>query len=131
MNYFKVLFDRGQDGESEDWFSCQMPTGANPFINQQEIDAARRDMTEAAFNQEYLALFVDWEGSVFHRVPEAATAARRAGPESGHEYVIGCDWGRSNDYTLFRRVGQNGARHAGNGSFKPSPLRRAPPPAAR
>lgn len=101
MNYFKVLFDRGQDSEREDWFSCQMPTRANPFINPREIEAARRDMTEAAFNQEYLAQFLDWEGSVFHRISEAATATRRAAPESGHEYVIGCDWGRSNDYTVF------------------------------
>jgi hypothetical protein len=54
MNYFKVLFDRGQDGERDDWASWQMPTRANPFLDPQEIEAARRDMTEAAFNQEYL-----------------------------------------------------------------------------
>src|SRR5712692_307722 len=101
MNYFKVLFDRGQDGEREDWSSWQMPTSANPFINPQEIEAARQDMTEAAFNQEYLALFVNWEGSVFRRVGEAATATSKKGPEPGHEYIIGCDWGRSHDYTVF------------------------------
>jgi phage FluMu gp28-like protein len=101
MNYFKVLFDRGQDVEREDWAGWQMPTSANPFIDPQEIEAARRDLTEGAFNQEYLALFVDWEGSVFHRVLEAATAASRTEREPGHEYTIGCDWGRSNDYTVF------------------------------
>ena len=74
INYFKVLFDRGQDCEREDWASWQMPTSANPFINSQEIEAARLDMTETAFNQEYLAQFVNWEGSVFRRVGEAATA---------------------------------------------------------
>jgi len=101
MNYFKHLFDRGQDCEREDWASWQMPTGANPFIDPLEIEAARLDLTEAAFNQEYLALFVDWEGSVFHRVGEAATANIRTEPESGHDYVIGCDWGRAHDYTVF------------------------------
>ena len=101
MNYFKILFDRGQDCERDDWASWQMPTSGNPFIDPLEIQAARLDMTEAAFNQEYLALFQDWEGSVFHRVVEAATATQRTVPEAGHDYVIGCDWGRSNDYTVF------------------------------
>jgi hypothetical protein len=34
-------------------------------------------------------------------VGEAATVAVRTQPEAGHHYVIGCDWGRSNDYTVF------------------------------
>ena len=59
------------------------------------------DLTESAFNQEYLALFVNWEGSVFRRVGEAATASGTTKPEPDHDYVIGCDWGRSNDYTVF------------------------------
>ena len=101
MNYFKVLFDRGGDSTWQDWASWQMPTVANPFLDPEEIAAARLDLTEAAFNQEYLALFVNWEGSVFRRVGEAATATRRMQPEVGHDYVIGCDWGRSNDYTVF------------------------------
>jgi hypothetical protein len=101
MNYFKQLFDRGQDPEREDWASWQMPTSANPHMAAEEIEAARLDLTETAFNQEYLALFVNWEGSVFRRVGEAATAIPLSKPEAGHDYVIGCDWGRSNDYTVF------------------------------
>jgi hypothetical protein len=38
---------------------------------------------------------------VFRRVGEAATAAEKRRPELGHAYVIGCDWGRSKDYTVF------------------------------
>jgi len=101
MNYFKRLFDRGQDAERPDWASWQMPTSANPYIPPWEIESARLDLTESAFNQEYLALFVNWEGSVFRHVGEAATATALWRPETGHDYVIGCDWGRSNDYTAF------------------------------
>ena len=101
MNYLKALFDHGQDPTQVDWASWQMPTGENPHIDAAEIDAARRDITEAAFNQEYLALFISWEGSVFRRVGEAATASARTQRETGHQYVLGCDWGRSNDYTVF------------------------------
>src|ERR1700720_2139571 len=70
MSYFKRLFDRGQDQANEDWASWQMPTSENSYIRPEEIRAARLDLTEAAFNQEYLALFVNWEGSVFRRVSE-------------------------------------------------------------
>jgi hypothetical protein len=101
MNYFKMLFDRGQDPEQTEWASWQMPTAENPRIAPDEIESARLDMTEGAFNQEYLALFVNWEGSVFRRVGEAATAPWKTKPEAGHHYVIGCDWGRSHDYTVF------------------------------
>ena len=101
LNYFKMLFDRGQDAEREDWASWQMPSSANPCLSPEEIDSARMDLSEAAFNQEYLALFVNWEGSVFRGVGEAATAMPRKQPEDGHDYVIGCDWGRSQDYTVF------------------------------
>ena len=101
MNYFKRLFDQGQDRASKDWACWQMPTGKNPYIRPEEIEAARWDLTEAAFNQEYLALFVNWEGSVFRQVGEAATVLPGMHPDPAHQYVIGCDWGRAYDYTVF------------------------------
>jgi hypothetical protein len=101
MSYFKRLFDLGQDPTREEWASWQMPTASNPFIEPMEIEAARVDMSEAAFNQEYLALFVNWEGAVFRRVLEVATAQPQSGPQDGHSYVIGVDWGKTIDYTVF------------------------------
>jgi hypothetical protein len=78
-----------------------MPTSENPYIDPAEIEAASLDLTESAFNQEYLALFVNWEGRAFRRVGEAATVMARMNPEAGHDYAIGCDWADSNDYTVF------------------------------
>jgi hypothetical protein len=78
-----------------------MPTASNPYIDSAEIEAARLDMTEGMFAQEFLAQFIAWEGAVFRGILEAATAPWNAEPESRHEYVIGCDWGRSLDYTVF------------------------------
>lgn len=101
MNYFKRLFDLGQDPSRDEWASWQMPTSSNPFIEPLEIEAARVDMSEAAFNQEYLAQFVNWEGAVFRRILEVATAEPQSGPVAGHSYVIGVDWGKTVDYTVF------------------------------
>ena len=45
LNYFKVLFDYGCDGQRQDWMSWQMPTSATPFIDPEEIEAARQELT--------------------------------------------------------------------------------------
>jgi hypothetical protein len=100
MNDFKAYFGRGQDPERDDWASWQMPTASNPYIAAEEIEAARQDLTEAAFSQEFLAQFVSWEGAVFRRVMECATSEPKDAPEAGHEYCIGVDWGRSHDFTV-------------------------------
>ena len=100
MNYFKTLFDRGQDPSFKNWASWQMPNSENPFMPSAEIEEARQG-SESAFNQEWLAQFINGEGSVFRHVVEAATIVPGGKPEAGHAYVIGCDWGRSNDPTAF------------------------------
>lgn len=101
MNDFKTLYDYGQNPSRPEWNSWQMPTSDNPFIMPEEIEAARQDITEGAFSQEYLAQFVVWEGAVFRKILEAASAEERSGPDSAHLYVIGVDWGKSRDYTVF------------------------------
>jgi len=99
-NYFKTLFDRGQDPQQEDWASWQMPTSANPFLDPDEIEAAKKDCSEAKYNQEYRACFLNSQGSVFRRVHEAVTTEAHF-PDASHQYIIGCDWGRVHDYTVF------------------------------
>lgn len=100
MNYFRSLYDRGQDALHPTWASWQMPTATNPHMSPAEIEEARKDMHELAFNQEYLAQFVSFEGSVFRNVQAAACAVAQDGPRETHEYVFGIDWGRSLDYTV-------------------------------
>jgi hypothetical protein len=100
FNYFKALYDRGQDSEQPDWKSWTYPTSSNPFIAQSEIDAAQRELPESTFAQEYLAAFVSDETSVFRRLLEAATLQPQA-PIEGHQYVVGCDWGKVSDFSVF------------------------------
>lgn len=54
---FKDLCDRG--GVEEGWQSWHYPTSANPHITPEEIEAARRDLPDWLFAQEYLAEFTD------------------------------------------------------------------------
>ena len=57
-NDFYKLFQRGVSGDVN-WKSWQMTTYDNPYIDPAEIDDAKRDLPEIAFNQEYLAEFAD------------------------------------------------------------------------
>jgi phage terminase large subunit-like protein len=61
---------------------------------------ARERVPDRTYRQEWLAEFVDDGGGVFRRVLEAATGTVQDDPIDGHNYVMGVDWGKSNDYTV-------------------------------
>jgi hypothetical protein len=103
-NFFRTIFAWGQDAAYPEWRSWQMPTSANPFISATEIEAARQGSPERYFAQEYEAIFLQDGGGVFRRVAEAATAERQEQALEGHQYVIGVDWGRTNDATVFKVI---------------------------
>lgn len=103
-NEFYELWKRGEKGEG-DWQSFQFPTSANPFIDPAEIEAARLDLPELTFRQEYLAEFVQLAGAMFRRewfeiIEEAPEDAR---------YVRYWDLAASTkttaDYTVGGKVG--------------------------
>lgn len=98
-NWFWRLWQRGQDDSEPDWQSWAFPTIDNPYIAAGEIEAARRDLPERVYQQEYEALFLDDAGGVFRGVMAAATLQPQ-GPATGRQYVMGVDWGKSADYTV-------------------------------
>jgi hypothetical protein len=103
FNFFKTVYDRGQDGEQPDWQSWTFPTSANPYIDPVEIEAARRELPESVFSQEYLAAFIADETAVFRGLLHACVLDPNA-PIEGHTYVVGCDWGKLNDFSVFSVV---------------------------
>jgi len=62
-NYFFTLYQRGLDPENKDWKSWRKPTTDNPYILDAEIEAARQELPERVFQQEYLAEFLEGEGA--------------------------------------------------------------------
>jgi hypothetical protein len=102
-NFFWNVFQRGQDREQHDWVSWQMPTTANPFINPTEVEAARRELPERTFAQEYLAQFLEDGGGVFRGVRACATLPGFLEPDpkaKPRATVMGVDWGKSEDFTV-------------------------------
>lgn len=99
LNYFHSLFQRGLDPEQREWRAWQQPTANNPFIAADEIEAARAELPERVFAQEYLAQFLEDGAGVFRKVTEAATL-EPGSPQPKHWYAMGIDWGKLNDFTV-------------------------------
>lgn len=101
-NFFRTIYNWGQDDLKPDWKSWRMPSASNTTLTDldKEIEAARLELPERVFQQEYLAEFIDDAGGVFRRVLEAACATAQDGALEGHSYIIGIDWGKYNDFTV-------------------------------
>ena len=97
-NWLWEIYQRGVSGE-EGWQSWTFPTSSNPYIAKEEIEAAKRDLPEMIFRQEYLAEFIDDAGGVFRRVQEAAVLEPRE-YEEGKQYIAGVDVAASVDFTV-------------------------------
>ncbi|MBZ0306096.1 MAG: hypothetical protein K8I82_08525, partial [Anaerolineae bacterium] len=98
-NWFWQLYSKGLDPLENEWVSWQMPTRANLLIPASEISAARRDMPERMYQQEFEALFLEDYGVVFRGVLDCVRTEKSR--HRMHEPVVmGLDWGRVNDYTV-------------------------------
>lgn len=68
-NYLYELYKRGQDSQNVMrglWESWQFPTITSPFIPVSEIEAAKADMDDKSFKQEFEASFETMSGRVYY-----------------------------------------------------------------
>ena len=96
MNGFYTLYNQ----QGDEWARWQMSSYKNPHIPAEELDSLKSLMPERAFSQELLAQFLEDGGGVFRNVRSAAIGKVQEA-EKDHQYIIGADWGRSNDATVF------------------------------
>ena len=107
MNYFAELFRRG--GVRDGWVSLTAPSTDNPYLPPGWMEDKRHTMPERVFRQEVLAQFLDTGAGVFRgvdRLPECEWLDAAAGREG---YVIGVDWARHDDFTVFCVLRHDGA----------------------
>lgn len=102
-NWFYRWYQRGQSVDHPDVASWQAPTYQNPHVPDSEIDDARGDMPKRAFQQEYLADFIDDAGGVFQGIRDRNVASYEfpVDPaETEGPYAIGVDFARMADWTV-------------------------------
>ena len=98
-NWFRELYQLGNDPLQTEWASFHFPTAANPLIPRHELEEIQRVTPEHVWKAEYLARFSNSGGQVFRRIAAAVAADPFQQPQPGHTYVAGIDWGRNHDFT--------------------------------
>lgn len=64
-NYFKDFYERGFSSEFPTWVSVHSTWKDNPRMTEEDTAEARRGMSRAEFEQEYMASFVTMEGQIY------------------------------------------------------------------
>ena len=66
MNWFYDLYQRGQDQTEEEWSSYQYTTVQGGWVDQQEIEQAKRDLDSKTYRQEYEATWESYSGVIYN-----------------------------------------------------------------
>lgn len=95
-NFFHSLFRKGESGDPG-WSSWRLGTIANPYMEPDEIEEARRDLPEHVFEQEYLGIPADDSGNPFGiEAVRACVAPLSTAPP----VAFGVDLAKSYDWTV-------------------------------
>ena len=114
-NWFAEFFQRGYTDQFPEWASVKATYHENPRISDEDIAEAKKTMSEAEFNQEYMADFNTYEGQIWGFSHENCIADLSeidtskmdvfAGMDVGYKdptafCVIGYDWDAEKYYLL-------------------------------
>ena len=104
-DWFYNMFELGQNPEYPNYASVRMEQGDNPYINQEEVEAAKKVLPDAIYRAEYLGEFLEGESMVFSNFK--TNTFSQYPPRNGKVY-IGVDLGRESDYTVAVAMDQSG-----------------------
>ena len=95
FNHFYTLYEKGNKGE-EDYKSWRFTSYDNPYIKKEEIDHAKKEITEDTFAQEYLADFRKHTGLVYKEFQREIHVIEPFDIPEGWTIYRGFDWGDTN-----------------------------------
>lgn len=95
-DFFYEMYALGQDPEHPNYQSYKMTYEGNPFVDMQEIEAAKKTLPPAIFKAEYEGEFIQGESMVFQNYQACMYDAY---PKPQGRTYVGVDLGRESDYT--------------------------------
>lgn len=99
MNWWYVECEAAKTNNTDHAFFCA-PSAHNPNPNiQKAARLAKERVPDRTYRQEWLAEFVQ-DGQIFRFVDARATATAQMQAIPGHTYIMGCDWGKTEDFTV-------------------------------
>ena len=93
QNWFSKFYDRGFSSEHPEWFSVKATWKDNPRMQEEDVKAARNEMTDSQFEQEYEASFSVFEGRIWHLDEENYIDEIPEGVVERAEVIAGLDLG--------------------------------------
>jgi hypothetical protein len=88
-NWFSRFFDRGFSPDFPEWVSIHADYLENPRMSPDDVAEARRSMSRAEFEQEYMASFTTFEGQIY----DSSSVILEAYTPCPGECFAGCDPG--------------------------------------
>ena len=99
-NWFSQFYNRGFDDNFPEWISLQADYSENTRMAESDVAEARRSMSKAEFEQEYMASFTTYAGQIYNYNQQDVVAPP---PDLLGEAIAGCDPGYR-DETAFVAV---------------------------
>lgn len=100
--WFHDLWLRGQEPGQKRFRSFKFPTWTNPYIQPEEIEEAREQMPQDAFDQEIAADFLASDAGVFRALDKIFFDTLKLRPGFKHlDYVIGWDIAKLRDWSAW------------------------------
>lgn len=96
FNHFHTLFLQGQGDASENYKSWRFTSYDNPYIKGEEIDAAKSELTDDTFAQEYMADFRKYTGLIFKDFSRETHVIDPFDIPDGWDIYRGLDFGSTN-----------------------------------
>jgi len=90
-NWFSKFFQRGFSDEYPEWVSIQADYSENERMAASDVAEARRTMSRAEFEQEYMASFTQFEGQIYSFDADKYVLDYEGA--DGVEFIAGCDPG--------------------------------------
>ena len=102
QNWFSQFWDRGFDPNFPEWVSLQADYSENTRMAESDVQEAKRAMSKAEFEQEYMASFTVFEGQIYDLKVDCVVDALPTILQQGRgcETFAGCDPGYR-DHTAF------------------------------
>jgi len=94
-NHFHELYQQGQFG-TDDYKSWRFTSYDNPYIKKEEIDFAKKDLSENVFHQEYMADFRKYTGTIYKEFNKQIHVVEPFDIPDNYHFYGGIDFGSTN-----------------------------------
>jgi hypothetical protein len=95
-NHFYEIFQLGQTGTDNNYASWRFTSYDNPYIKEEEINEAKKELTEDTFYQEYMADFRKYTGLVYKEFDRQVHVINAFDISDSWSMYRGVDFGSTN-----------------------------------